>query len=639
VPRPVEGTSPYLPGLDGIRAVAVLAVLAYHLNFGWASGGLLGVQVFFVLSGYLITDLLVAEYRRHRGIQLGQFWLRRARRLLPALFVMLFVVLGWATLFDRGQLGALRSDLPSSIFYFSNWWFIFHHVPYFAKFGPPSPLGNLWSLSIEEQFYVVWPLLVLAGMRWIGSRRILGLVTLALAALSAVEMGVLFAALPPGGDPTRVYDGTDTRAFALLIGAALAFGLPRNRAFGPITQGARRLLNAVGAAGLVGIFLMFWQTDEYQSFLYEGGMVLLAVLTAVVIGVTVHPGSQLQWVLGWEPLRWVGERSYAIYLWHYPVIVLTTPLGAPPNLVRAMLQIAVTVGLAALSWQFVEDPVRHGALQRFWHRLRARLEGRQWSWPRLRPLGWAVVGVAAANAVVCALGLVGVVDASAADPGSQVASILPTATHHPAPPTTLPVQPGSTTTTTVPPAGQGVTAIGDSILVDAAPYLQALLPGITFDAQVGQQLYQVQSAVPQLKAEGAVGNRLILELGTNGPYTVSELQALLDSFGPQQKIVLVNTAVPRPWQQQVNQTIATVAQTYPNTVVVDWSSKSATCGQCLYPDGVHLDPAGAKYYALLLAQAVEAPLPPSRRLPPTGRSRGLASASGARPGRSVRAHA
>ncbi len=608
MPRPVEGTSPYLPGLDGIRAIAVLAVLVYHLGFGWASGGLLGVQVFFVLSGYLITDLLVAEYRRHRTIKLGQFWLRRARRLLPALFVVLFVTVGWATLFDRSQLASLRSDLPSSIFYFSNWWFIFHHISYFARFGPPSPLGHLWSLSIEEQFYLVWPLLVFAGMRWLVHKRTLIFVTLTLAAASAVEMGLLYAG-SPNGDPTRVYDGTDTRAFALLIGATLAFGLPRNRTFGTITPGATRVLNAVGGAGLLGIFVLFWHTSEYSPFLYQGGMVLLALLTAVVIGVTVHPGSQLRWVLGWEPLRWVGERSYAIYLWHYPVIVLTTPVGAPPSIVRASLQIAATIGLAALSWRFVEDPIRHGALARLWGRLRQR----QWALPRLRPIGWAVVGVASVNAVVCALGLFGVVDASAADPGSQVTAILPGRVHHSSTTTTVVLPPGSTTTTTAPPAGQGVTAIGDSIMVDAAPYLQSMLPGISIDAQVGQQLYQVQNAVAQLKAEGAVGNRLILELGTNGPYSVAQLEDLLNSLGPSERIVLVNTHVPKPWQQQVNDTIATVAKNRPNAVVVDWNTASANCSQCLYPDGVHLDPYGAKYYATLITQALQAP-PPT---PPT----------------------
>ncbi|HUY66405.1 MAG TPA: acyltransferase family protein [Acidimicrobiales bacterium] len=612
MPRPVEGTSPYLPGLDGIRAVAVLAVIAYHLNFGWVPGGLLGVQVFFVLSGYLITDLLVAEYRRHQGIGLKIFWIRRARRLLPALFVVLFVAVGWATLFDRLQLSSLRSDLPSSVFYVSNWWFVFHHVSYFAKFGPPSPLGHLWSLSIEEQFYLVWPLLVLAGMRWIRSTGALIGITLAVAAGSAVEMALLYAA-SPNGDPTRVYDGTDTRAFALLIGAALAFGLPRNRTFGPITAGATRVLNLVGAAALAGIFVMFWHTNQYDPFLYQGGMVLLAVLTALVIGVTVHPGSQWRVILGWEPLRWVGERSYGIYLWHYPVIVMTTPLNAQPSLVRSTFQISVTLALAALSWRYVEQPVRHGALGRQWERLRRH----DWSWPRLRPLGWLMVAVASVNAVVCALGLFGLVEASAANLGPE-ASIVPRVRHHPPPAATVPPGGGSTTTTAAPPAGQGVTAIGDSVIVDAAPYLQAALPGIVIDAQVGQQLYLVQGMVGQLKADGFVGNRLILELGTNGPYTAGQLETLLNSLGPMQRIVLVNTHVPgQLWQQEVNDTIASVAQSYPNTVLVDWNAASAGCPQCLYPDGTHLNPVGARYYASLLVSALEAPSPSAAHQPPT----------------------
>ena len=613
MPRPVEGTSPYLPGLDGIRAVAVLAVIAYHLNFGWASGGLLGVQVFFVLSGYLITDLLVAEYGRHRGIGLKHFWIRRARRLLPALFVMLFVTVGWATLFDRSQLVALRSDLPAGIFYVSNWWYIFHHVSYFAKFGPPSPLGHLWSLAIEEQFYLVWPLLILAGFRWLHTKRALILVTLAAATASALEMAVLYSPSPEA-DPTRVYDGTDTRAFALLIGAALALWLPRSRPFAAVTANARRLLNLVGGAALLGIFAMYWGTSQYQSFPYEGGMFLLALLTALVIGVTVHPGSQLRTVLGWEPLRWVGERSYAIYLWHYPVIVLTTPLNAPPNVVRAILQTAVTLVIAALSWRYVEQPVRHGALGRQWERIRQH----NWSRPQLRPWGWVLAVGVSVNAAVCALGLFGVVSASAADPASQITSISPVPRdHHPTTTTSTVASKahgGSTTTssTAPPPAGHDVTAIGDSVMVDAAPYLEQLLPGIAIDAAVGQQLYQVQTSVGQLKAEGAVGDRLILELGTNGPYTVSQLEDLINSFGPLQRIVLVNTRVPRPWQDQVNETIAAVAESYPNATVVDWFGDSAAYPQYFYPDGVHLDPAGAKYYASLLAQAVKVPPPPHR---------------------------
>jgi peptidoglycan/LPS O-acetylase OafA/YrhL len=554
------------------------------------------VQIFFVLSGYLITDLLIAEYHRHQGIGLRMFWIRRARRLLPALFLMLFVTVGWATLFDRSQLTALRSDLPAGIFYVSNWWFIFHHVSYFASFGPPSPLGHLWSLSIEEQFYFIWPLLLLVGMRYIHSKRVMILVTLTVAAASAAEMTILFV---PGGNPTRVYDGTDTRAFALLIGAALAMALPRYQAFAPVTAGARRLLDVVGGASLVGIVAMIVATNEYETFLYRGGMLLLALLAALLIGVTIHPASHLRAVLGWEPLRWVGERSYGIYLWHYPVIVLTTPLGASPNILRAAAQIAATFGLAILSWNYVEQPVRHGALGRQWERLKAR----DWSWPRLKPVGWLCVGAAVANAVFCCLGLFGVISASAADPASQIKSIV----RVPRRVETPPAAPG--TSTLPPPAGQGVTAIGDSIMVDAAPYLQQSLPGIALDAQIGQQLYQVQNQVAQLKAEGAVGNRLILELGANGPYSTAQLSSLLDALGPMQRTVLVNARVPLPWQAEVNQTIATVAASRPNTVLVDWYDDSAPYPQYFYPDGVHLDPAGAKYYSSLLVQALNERLP------------------------------
>jgi peptidoglycan/LPS O-acetylase OafA/YrhL len=613
MPEPVEGTSSYLPGLDGLRAIAVLAVIAYHLNYSWAQGGLLGVEVFFVISGYLITDLLTAEYQRHQGIRLPQFWARRARRLLPALFVMLFVVTGWVTLFDRSQLPAMRSDLIPGIFYYSNWWFIFQHVSYFAKFGPPSPLGHLWSLAIEEQFYLVWPFIVLAGLKWIRDRRALITLTLAGAAASAIEMALLFS---PGADPTRIYDGTDTRAFALLIGAALALVLPRNRTFAQVTLGARRLLDTVGGAALVGIFVMFWRTGEYDSFLYQGGMVLLSSLTALVIAVTVHPGARLGSWLGKEPLRWIGERSYGIYLWHYPVIVLTTPLGAAPNLLRATLQVAASIVLAALSWRYVEQPVRHGALGRVWERIH-RL---RWSWRRPRPVEWAVLGGVSVNAAICCVGLLGLVSVPPADASAHVRNILPPAHHHQTTTSaTVPTSASSGTTTTAapPPAGQGVTAIGDSIMVDAATDLSQLLPGIVIDAKVGQQLYQVQSTVPTLKANGDIGTRLILELGTNGPYSVTQLKTLLSSLGPMKKIVLINTRVPKTWQTQVNATIATVAKTYPNVTLMNWYADSAAYPQYFYTDGVHLNPQGAQYYASLIVQALDTPLPASSRPSPT----------------------
>ncbi len=632
MPRPVEGTSQYNPGLDGIRALAVLGVIAYHLNVGWASGGLLGVGVFFVLSGYLITDLLVAEYRRRStarqspGIDLGRFWLRRARRLLPALFVMLFVVVVWATLFGRSQLGNVQSDLFPSIFYFSNWWFIFHHVSYFAQYGPPSPLGHLWSLAVEEQFYLFWPLILLAALRWIRDRRIILIGIVVFAVASAIEMALLYS---PVADPTRVYDGTDTRAFALLIGAALAFVWPRDRTFFSIGEGARRILEGVGALSVVGIFALYGLTREFDPFIYQGGMVLLSVFTALLIAICVHPGPRISSWLGVEPLRWVGERSYGMYLWQFPVIIFTTPQNAPANYLRSLVQIVAIFVISALSWRFIEQPVRHGALAPVWQ----RVSQRDWSSVRFGPRQLVVTGGVAVGLVIAVLGLSGIVSGPP-PPSAEVRSILPPV-HHDPPTTTTPpgpVVPGSTTTTTAPPAGQGVTAIGDSIMVDVQPYLQQMLPGIVIDGQVGQQLYEVQDQVAQLKSAGDIGNRLVLELGTNGYFSSDQLVNLLNSFGPMQRIVLVNTRVDRPWQQAVNQSIATVAQSYPNATMVDWYDASGNNPQYFEPDGIHLDPQGAQAFASLVVKALTPPPPPAtttttmasahKRRVATGRGRG-----------------
>ncbi len=653
MPRPVEGSSSYNAGLDGIRAIAVLGVIAYHLDLGWASGGLLGVGVFFVLSGYLITDLLVAAVRRRGARSFGQFWVRRARRLLPALFVMLLVTVAWATLLDRQQLPALRADVLPAVFYYSNWWYIFHHVSYFAQYGPQSPLGHLWSLAIEEQFYLIWPFVVLGALRWVRNRRLLVAGALLLALASAVEMALLFV---PFTDPTRVYDGTDTRAFELLIGAALAFAWPRDKRIGTITPRARTVLDVAGGAALAGIIVMYWQTGQYDPFVYRGGMALLSVLTAVLIAVCVHPGARVGRVLGVAPLRWIGERSYGIYLWSLPVIVLTTPEGAGQSLLRDVLQVVGIIAAAALSWRYVEEPVRHGALGRLWLGFRDRWRNRQWSDLVPGTQGLAAVGVVLAGAFICSLGLSGVISGSTAPP-EATRSILPPVHHvgtttttttttttvatavgggppaggpgtarghggHPAgAPTTT-----TTTTTTTLPAGTGVTVIGDSIMVDAAPYLHELLPAAVIDAQIGQQLYQVQSEVPQLKKDGDVGDELIVELGTNGYFTTTQLKALLRSLGPMRRIVLVNTRETRPWEQAVNQSIATVAHSFPNTTMVNWYALSATTPQYFYPDGVHLDPQGAKFYASLLVHALEAP--PSRPLAVVHHS-GTTSAAGA----------
>ena len=382
MPEPVGRGQRYMPGLDGLRALAVAAVIAYHLNLPWAPGGLLGVGVFFTLSGYLITDLLLGSWNATGNLQLRDFWLRRARRLLPALFVMLAAVTIWVALADRSQLGALRGDVFAATGYVSNWWLALQHVSYFARFGPPSPLGHLWSLAVEEQFYLIWPWLVLLGLIWLGRRRAreqakspglnrgvtnflpLAIATLVLAGLSAGEMALLYH---PSFDPSRIYDGTDTRAFGLLFGAALAMVWPSRSLRPNVSPGARRLIDGMGIVGLIGIFLLIGFTNQYSAFLYRGGLVLLSLATVLVVASATHPASRMGRLLGVRPLRWTGVRSYGIYLWHYPVIVLTTAaVAARTDLPRDALQVGATVVLADLSWRLIETPIRHGPWAGSW---------------------------------------------------------------------------------------------------------------------------------------------------------------------------------------------------------------------------------------------------------------------------------
>jgi peptidoglycan/LPS O-acetylase OafA/YrhL/lysophospholipase L1-like esterase len=435
MPEPVRAGQRYMPGLDGLRALAVLAVIAFHEQLGWAPGGLLGVGVFFTLSGYLITDLLLGQWATRGRLALADFWARRARRLLPALFVMLAVVTAWITLADRARLAGLRGSVIAAATYSSNWYLIVQGQSYFSRFAPPAPLDHLWSLAVEEQFYLAWPWLLLAGL--ICLRRLrhgrpggvawLALPTLALAACSAWAMLALYH---PGLDPTRVYEGTDTRASGLLIGAALAMAWPSRRA-ALDGRAARIALDVTAFAGLGAILVMIWRTGQYSPFLYRGGLILLSAASAAVIAAAARPGTVTGKMLGWKPLRWLGVRSYGIYLWHYPVIVLFTPTNATEDLGRAAWQTAVTIVVAALSWRFIEEPIRRGALARLWKQVRPAAVravtvrtvtvGRP---SRSRLLGAAPTAVAAVAIVaVLSTACVGLSGAVSGPPSTSAASV------------------------------------------------------------------------------------------------------------------------------------------------------------------------------------------------------------------------
>lgn len=372
---------PYLPGLDGVRALAVIAVLLYHADLPIA-GGFLGVETFFVLSGFLITALLLAEWNQHNRIDLREFWLRRARRLLPALFVMLLGTLLIAAVLLRGERSELGTDMLAALGYVMNWRLIASGQTYFDPLVRPSLLQHLWSLAVEEQFYLLWPLIFFAGMRLLRKPGFLAL-TLVAAIGSVALMAWLYQ---PGGDPSRIYYGTDTRAGGVLLGAALALVSTPTSAPTERSHRLAWLLDGAGLLALAALIACFIWISERHSLLYRGGFALIDLLTVLVIAALTHPYARIMpRLLGWMPLRWIGLRSYGLYLWHWPIFMVTRPLiDLPLDVLPALgLRLAIVIVLVELSYRYVEMPFRHDAasrvLSRWWQTHGSQLIGSRFS--------------------------------------------------------------------------------------------------------------------------------------------------------------------------------------------------------------------------------------------------------------------
>ena len=635
MPRPQESGRKYVAGLDGIRAIAVLAVIAYHLNFDWAKGGKLGVGIFFTLSGYLITDLLLGHWERTGSLDLKNFWIRRARRLLPALFVMLAVVSVFAALFDAGHLGDVRRQVLGASLYFANWQTIIDSGSYFSQFAPPLPLDHLWSLAIEEQFYLVWPWLLWAGVRWVRTRSRLALLTLLGAIVSAVAMGLIYT---NGDDPTRVYEGTDTRAFELLFGAAVAFVWPTRSLSANVSENARNVLDVAGGVSLAGILILIASTASYSSFLYPWGFVLLSIATAILVAVTVHPASRLGRWLGWEPLRWVGVRSYGIYLWQWPIIVFTSPAGAGVNLLRGAGQVALTLLIASLSWRWIEEPIRRDGFRAFGRRLRAGAA--RLLLPPQR--GIAVAGAALVLLLLPLLGLAGalpVVSSSLASGRNTEA--LPgdlaqgTAAPRTAATTTScrsvvyigdSTSEGSISPNFIPIASQRIDAKLAAVgVTQFTPYI-AGARDIVEDVPGAPNATGIAQAVV---ADGFDGC-WILAMGTNDAATIAKGGTNLDASARIAQIMSVIGDQPVLWVDTVsrlapptfysaqnmqlwNQSLDAACPSYPNLRIFDWAGLAQP--QWFQEDGTHYTTPGyiAKTDAIVqgLVQAFPAGQPPS----------------------------
>jgi peptidoglycan/LPS O-acetylase OafA/YrhL len=624
--------------------------MAFHEGIPGALGGYLGVDIFFVLSGYLITDLLVAQRARRGRMGLGGFWIRRARRLLPALAVLLVTVTAAVAVIEPGQLGSLRPALGAAATYSSNWYQALHHVSYFATFGPPAPLQHLWSLAIEEQFYLIWPLILGLVLLLTVNRRARASIAWAGAAASALLMALLYT---PGADPSLVYYGTDTHATALLVGSAIALTCPLARMVTAPPELARRL-DFIGMAGLA---VLAWAVGHFPGAdpaVYPAGLIIAALAAAGLTLAAAAPGA-ISSLLSLPPLRWLGVRSYGIYLWHWPVIALTVAvLGRQPgNAWLWILEAAAAIGLAAVSWKWIEAPIMRDGFRAAFRACQRVLVESVTAARRSPMRALPVLATVAAATVACTAGygvlrpprsdLTGLMQqvaqgerVSAATRSSQApwktsGHAQQTPGQTPAPATVpTPSDPG-------PPRihGRQVTAIGDSVMLASAQQLHSALPGIYIDAQVSRQMAAGLAEVSSLATEGLLRHVVIVGLGTNGTVTSGQIRDLLAEIGPSRELVLVNTYEARPWEHADNSVIGAAARRYPNVVLANWHATIAHRTNLLWGDRVHPRPPGARLYAKVVAAAVQATASasaPAGHSPTSGAFPGQSPTSGASPG-------
>jgi peptidoglycan/LPS O-acetylase OafA/YrhL len=605
-PRPGAPTTFRVAGLDGIRALAVTTVVIFHLVPGVLVGGYLGVDIFFVVSGFLITTLLLREREASGRISLRGFWVRRARRLLPALGVLLLVGSAAALVVGGDVLVGLGMQVVGAVTFSSNWLFIAAGSSYFDE-TVPEVFRNLWSLAVEEQFYVVWPILLALVLvrlpRWV---KLVGIGALAVA--SAVWMGWAYSPV----DPTRVYYGTDTHAFGLAIGAFLAVLLLGRGMAGRATRWILGLGGGLAIAALVALAAVL-AGDLPAAYL--GGLPLVALLSAVAIAALVVPGSPVARVLDFAPIRWVGVRSYGIYLWHWPVFVLfgsalpTWPREGLPAWGLGGIALAVTLLAASLSYRFVEQPIR-----RLGFRGAARAVGRVLDDAPFSRRGFAtVLGMLSVAALALTSGL-----AIAADPGRGEAQsyieagqdAIDEAAAGADDEAAEPDEPADAG----PATGDQISAIGDSAMLAAAPALQATFPGISIDAAVSRGMGSAPALVQAKLEAGQLRDVVVIALGTNGPIERSTLEQVRAIIGPRRELIVVNAQAPRGWIPGVNRELASFALVYRNVELANWYGAIQPYLHEMARDQVHFGPIGAGIYAAAVSEAVDrlAQLPPLR---------------------------
>lgn len=605
--KKIQKKRKYIKEIDGLRALAVIMVLAYHLKMPFAKSGLLGVTVFFVISGYLITGILINEIEESGGVDLKNFWLRRIRRLLPAVLSMAVVMIFVSAVVNRVVFTKGCNDLLSAVFGYNNWWQIFRKVSYFENAGAPSPFTHCWSLAIETQFYLIYPILLILLSKARNRGKVFAAVTAVLAMISVVLMGVLYS---PDGDPSRVYYGTDTRAFSLLIGALAAI----QKEYHIIKVKLRgKLWAVIGSISVLILIGMMMLISSYSSFLYYGGQAIVSVLTAFVVYAVTVSRSPLNIILGSSILKWIGDRSYSIYLWHYPIIVLMSG-GKRAAWWIVILEVVLSVGLAELSYRFIETPVRHGIIGEYIEIINSRPHNRRERHRQIQVARRSLKAMAAVLATGLALSL-----CIAFVPKKTTLDTVAKREKKATEVTKLTNQKlkeqkakakkaaktsKSTMTDEELLKNVQMLLIGDSITVDVTDYFYKVLPNSISDTKIGRSTLTGVKVFDEYQTQKKWdGDGVIFALGTNGPM-YDTLGRIRQKVGDKPLFLTTVHAPKEDFESSNNEEIRKFVKEHEHTYLIDWYTASADHPEYFDQDDTHLLPKGAEAYAQCIKDAV-----------------------------------
>ena len=567
----------YIPAIDGLRGLAVVAVMLYHLGFTWIPGGFLGVDLFFVISGYVITRLLLDSIARSGGLDLRAFYKARIRRLFPPLIFMIIATSIYIGIWAPETMRRFVSDSPFSLLGVMNWWLVFRHTDYFDSISRAPLLQHTWSLGVEAQFYLLWPLILLLTVRYLGKRRIPG-AALFIAAVSGITLLVVSFQVDAASASqiSHVYFGTDTHSIGLFLGAALAVSwIPQNLKE-DVEKRAQDFIDGIGIIGIIGMIATFLFIDETDPTLYKLAFPLAGIFGCAIITSVVHPASRFAPLLSSKIAVWIGERSYSIYLWHWVVFQLTRPAVDIEGSAWALtaLRILIVFALADISLRFVELPIRSGLVE-YW------FKGMKYRTKRVQLRQKSLLGVS----IFSILLIISLISTRAiTDSDRAMATVKQELTQ----------TPEISNVDVVPTTTHGLWVTGDSVILGIRYELETRSHIELINARVGRQAPELIDVMLHDKLN-VVGSTVVFNLGNNNKLTETQVAAIFEAVKDQPTIIVVNTAVPRGWRDENNLLIARYAELF-GAQLIDWNAISTGHPEYFAPDGVHLVPAGVRAY-------------------------------------------